>query len=454
MFNFTAKFLRTAAPDAPETESLDSPSSSFESLNGFSVQSLDSFVKSGSVKIADDKDKKKKDDKDKKEDTSKSKDKPKADKKTEDKPKADKKDEPKEEPKPENDQEFGLGSKYRNLSEEEMQDYAGRIKTKNKDKLDPYTMPYVHHNNIKVVDGAGNGYDLESLKTNITKRPSTLLRQNEKMQHSDGSATQYYNVGLPALKGLAVNEKTGEFVVVDTCPGSGSCKTFCYAMKGSYVMFAPTSMLQTQTLNFLLNDPKGFEERLKAEISKAIAKNSKKNIEVVIRWHDAGDFFSPQYTALAFNVARAFPENDFYAYTKIAAVAKSEKPANFIINFSEGALPSENKQVEMTKIKHSVVVPKDMFYDLVPRGTNGVPAKQDGQVQFRDKAAWDEFKDRLVAKYHIKKDSILSFNQYIKMKSDGILGETPHKWNVVVPPGGGDNSANDTLVLGSYLMFH
>lgn len=449
MFNFQAKFLTTAAPEPDETEGAPSSFSS-DNLNGFPIQSLDSFVKSGSVaKKADEEDD---DPKGKKKDDKK-KDKPKGksdDKKTDKKP-AEKKPEPEVKG---DEQEFGLGSKYRTVPDDEMQEYAGRVKTKDKTKLDPYRMPYVHHNNIKIVDGAGNGYDLESLKTSITKRPSTLLRQNEKMQHSDGSATQYYNVGLPALKGLAVNEKTGEFVVVDTCPGSGSCKTFCYAMKGSYVMFKDTSMLQTQTLNFLLNDPKGFEERLKGEIARAIKNNTKKNIEVVVRWHDAGDFFSPQYTKLAFDVARAFPENDFYAYTKMAAVAKAEKPANFIINFSEGALPSENKQINMTQIKHSVVVPKDMFYDLVPRGTNGVPAKQDGQVQFKDKAAWEEFKNRLVEKYHIKKDTILSFNQYMKLKTDGILGDTPHKWNVVVPPGGGDNSANDTLVLGSYLLFH
>ena len=40
------------------------------------------------------------------------------------------------------------------------------------------------------------------------------------------------------------------------------------------------------------------------------------------------------------------------------------------------------------------------------------------------------------------------------MKEDDELGDEPMHWNVVVPPGGGDNSANDNLVLGSYLMFH
>jgi hypothetical protein len=285
------------------------------------------------------------------------------------------------------------------------------------------------------------------------RRPSSLLRQNEKMQHSDGTATQFYNVGLPALKGLAINESTGEFVVVDTCPGSGSCKTFCYALKGSYIMFKDTSMLQTRTLNFLMNHPQKFKARLKAEIAVAVA-DQDDDTKVVIRWHDAGDFFSPQYMAMAFDVASAFPDTDFYAYTKMGDVANAKKPANFIISFSEGALPSEAKKVDLTTIKHSVVVPKDMFVDLVPTATNGTPKKENGQVRFKDAAAWDEFKNRLVAKYKVPRETILIYDQYMDRKRSDKLGDKLQYWNVVVPPGGGDNSSNDTLVQGSYLLYH
>lgn len=39
------------------------------------------------------------------------------------------------------------------------------------------------------------------------------------MAKSSGPDTVFFDIGLPALKGLAVNEKTDEFIVVDTCPG-------------------------------------------------------------------------------------------------------------------------------------------------------------------------------------------------------------------------------------------
>ena len=163
---------------------------------------------------------------------------------------------------------FG-GAKTRVANDSEMQDYLGRIRNKQKNKLDPYTMPYIHDKKIKIKNQNGEEYDLESLKNNIIKRPSSLLKKNEKMKHSNGTADQYYNVGLPALKGLAVNEETGEFVIVDTCPGAGACKTFCYAMKGSYIQYPDVFMKQTQTLNYLLNDPEGFAAQLVSEILEA-----------------------------------------------------------------------------------------------------------------------------------------------------------------------------------------
>ena len=364
--------------------------------------------------------------------------------------------------------EFANGAKFRVAPEVELQDYLGRIRNKTKTKLDPYTMPYIHDKKIKVKNQDGQNYDLEALKKAIMKRPSSLLKKNEKMKHSNGTADQYYNVGLPALRGLAVNEETGEFVIVDTCPGAGACKTMCYAMKGSYIQYPDVFLKQTQTLNFLLNDPEGFSALLSKEIQDAIAKwdrfsaKSKKTAEpidvrVVIRFHDSGDSFSPEYMKMAFAVARQFPANLFYAYTKVAAVANStEKPDNFVLNFSAGALSTQSKLVNITgpdAKKYSEIVPKEMFFDLIAREGSKVIKNAAGATQFRGLPEWKEFKDRLVKKYNIEPDSILAYSEFINMKFANELGDKPY-WNVVVCPGEGDTSAADPKVLGTYLLFH
>lgn len=343
--------------------------------------------------------------------------------------------------------EFGLGARYRTASDDEMQQYAKRIKDKEKTKTDPYKMPYIHGSNIQIKDEGGNDYDLDALRKAITERPNKILKQNEKMQHSDGSSSIFYNVGLPALKGLAVNEKTGEFVVVDTCPGAGACKTFCYAMKGSYVMFKAVSMNQTRLLNFLLNDPQGFADEMSAEIRSAQRKN--RGTKVIVRWHDAGDFFSPEYLKVAYDVARQFPDVDFYAYTKLASVAQGEKPSNFKMNFSGGAQGSEEKQINFQKTKHSRVVPKDMFFDLIARKGNNLIKDAKGRMQFASQDNLDTFKQRLAQQYKIDRNSIITYDQMMSTKDDG-----KPKWNVIVMPGDGDDSANRNDVLGSYLLFH
>ena len=237
-----------------------------------------------------------------------------------------------------------LGAQTADFPEDELQDYLGRVKNKEKEKRDKFNKPYVHGGNIEIVDAAsGKVFDTEALKKLVMERPKAILKQNQKMQHSDGTSSIFYNVGLPALKGLAVDENKDKFVIVNTCPGAGECKTFCYAMKGGYVQWKAVSMGQSRMLNFLLNDPQGFADQMKAELKKAEKKAAKDGSKVVVRWHDAGDFFSPQYLALAYNVARAFPDVDFYAYTKLANVAQGEKPDNFRQNFSGGAKRGEEK---------------------------------------------------------------------------------------------------------------
>lgn len=315
-----------------------------------------------------------------------------------------------------------------------------------KTKTDKYKYPYIHRSNVPIVDDNGRKYDLDKLADMFKERPDAILKQNEKMQHSDGTASQFYNVGMPALTGLAVDEDTNEFVVINTCPGAGECKLVCYAMKGGYVQWKASSLGQTRMLNFLYNDPDGFMSKLEGEIAKYAAKNSKKNIKTIIRWHDAGDFFSPEYLTKAYELAKKFPNVDFYAYTKLASVAKGEKPENFKINFSMGAQPSQEKQIDFAKTKNSRIVPEVLFADALAKDKSG-------KWQYKSKQAMQAVKDRIAAKYSLDPKSIITYDEMMRMPVSKDTGDKG-KWNVIVKPGDGDDAANRNDVLSSLLLIH
>ena len=351
-----------------------------------------------------------------------------------------------------------LGATTREVPAAEMQDYLKRVKDKEKLTTDKYKMPFVHGGNIEIKDENDRTYDLEKLKLSIKVRPSTLLKQNEKITHSGGDATVYFNLGLPALKGLAVNEKNNEFVIVDTCPGAGACKVYCYAKKGGYVQWKASSMSQTRVLNFLLNDPEGFKSKLSSEIKSAQVKFDKKQTKLssnknktklVIRWHDAGDFFSPEYLNLAYSIASNFPDVDFYAYTKMASVAVGTKPANFTTNFSGGSTPEQEKQIDFKTTKHSTVVPKQAFEDLILRGDDGkVKRDEKNRIQFSPENLIT-LKKKLAMKYSVSADSVITYDEMVTIP----VGTEPNL-NVIVKPGDGDDSANRADVLGTYLLLH
>lgn len=340
-----------------------------------------------------------------------------------------------------------LGASTRALPPEEMQKYLGNIKDKDLPVAQKYKMPYVHGSNIaanspKIVGESGQEYNLDALKAMIVRRPTKLLKRNEKIEHSGGGATQFYNLGLPALKGLAVDEQSGDFIVVDTCPGAGACKVYCYARKGGYIQWKNSSMSQTRILNFLLNDPSGFQSMLTAELTKAHRSAIKGDYDVALRWHDAGDFFSEDYWGIAKSVAETLPAIKFYAYTKMGDIATGDKPDNFVFNFSGGATSDQEKKVDFRTTKNSRVVPRDVFRDFVEREGGG----RKGRLMYTD---LDGLKAVLAKKYGVTKKSIISYQELQHVKKS----EKPH-WNVIVKPGDGDDSAYRKDVIGTYLLEH
>jgi len=341
-----------------------------------------------------------------------------------------------------------FGAKYNPVSDEEMRDYLQKTKEGKKTKESKYRMPYVHRSNIETVQVVDDNkqvteeIDIAEFKRLITVRPESLIKQNAKMLKTGGESKSFYNTSLPALKGLALNERTNEFVVVDTCPSSGLCKTFCYAKKGGYVQWKSSSLSQTRILNFLINDWEGYKSQMISELSGIAAKNKKKGVKTVLRWNDSGDMLSDKYFQIVMDVARVTPDVQHYAYTKEIAKAKhyDNLPANFIFNFSHGGLQDRSLKEKEDKI--SIVVPDVLIKNFIAKN-------EEGKWVYKSHQDVMEAKRKIALKYNIDLDTMLTIDE---------LKETPmgekDQYNVIVLPGESDLSASRLDVKGTYLILH
>jgi hypothetical protein len=354
------------------------------------------------------------------------------------------------------DEATNLPIDQRDLAGQEFQDYMGRIADRSKLKTDKYKLPYIHRSSvIKFYDADNKRYREEDIKQALAVRPKKLLKQNEKMKHSNGELEQFFNIGFAALVGIALDENTNNLIVVNTCPGAGSCKVDCFAMKGGKVQFEGPWLSDGRIITYLLNNPDGFFEQLANEIAKEEKKGEKGGYKVTIRWHDAGDFFSPEYMDLAFKLAQSFPNVRFYAYTKIADAALAKKPDNFIINWSEGASTSQEKKIkaqdpELEFTKNSRIVPTKLFYDLLAKDEKGNLVKSAGGAwQPASPEALSVMKNRLADAYQIPVKTILTYDEMMAIKPGPV-----QKYNVIIAPGEGDISANRHDVLSTLLLKH
>ena len=356
------------------------------------------------------------------------------------------------------DEALKLNAPQKAWSKQDMQDYATRIKTGTKTKQDRFK-PIIHGSNIKAItkDDGGEEWDLDDLAKQITTRPRSILGTNAKMAKSKKEGAITYDLTLPALSGIVVDEDTGEFVEIITCPGAGECQLICYARKGGYVMFPASSMSAAQALNFLVNEPKEYMKMFDTEVKKAKALADKNGIKLLVRIHDAGDFFSKEYYDLSMDVARNNPDVKFYFYTKMGDIATDPSaPPNVVSQFSSGAKSREVKKVNVVKgsgkhVKDAVTLPKDMFRGLFQTDEKGKYVKDEqGRTQVKSSEAWGEFQQKLAAEYNIDPDSIITYDQMLKIPE----GPKP-KWNVVVfPAGHGDLGATRLDVENQFLMFH
>lgn len=325
------------------------------------------------------------------------------------------------------------------------------LPTKDKKKLNP-NMPHVHAGAIPTDES--DNIDVPAFIKNITQMPPQILSGNVKMQKSSNDSSMSINIGIPALRGLVYDINGKQFYVINTCPGAGSCVFVCYAMKGSYIMFPDVFVKQTRILNLLLNFPEKFKQILLRELEIICMKNEGK--EIVFRWNDAGDFFGKKYFEIAREITNELTAAGYnfksYGYTKVGDVVNKEKPENFVINFSDDANKRETKKVDTANTKKSVIVPKEIFSDLLKRDATGrnYAKNAKGKILFSKPTSLDELKNRLSKQYGVDKNSIITYDQMLS-----IPPNSGKQYNVIVMPSGdGDVSAQRNDVMTTFLLFH
>jgi hypothetical protein len=355
-----------------------------------------------------------------------------------------------------------LGAKTKTINPQELIDYINRIserKTREKDRKfranDPYkardylTKPHIHASITKKIiikTPQGEKVDLDQFKQIIGIRPDNILRQNDKMKASETADTIFYNTSLPALKGLAVDEDTGEFKIVDTCPNAGNCQLICYAKHGNYTLFPDASLSQHKTLNYLFNDAAGFRSQLVREIKNKIKSNKKK---VQIRWNDSGDLLSPKFFDMVMGIINETPDADHYVYTKEVAQAKSylNHPQNVIFNYSYGGRKDSLIDPVKDKVSHIVNIKDDTKEPaLYAISKMKYIEKKGGKWVYNN---LDAVKQLIAQRYKINPNSILTIDELSKTPQ-GQRGQ----YNVIVLPKESDLSASRRDVLGTYLIIH
>jgi len=348
-----------------------------------------------------------------------------------------------------------------------------RINTAAKDRTSRGTKDVIYHRKqIQAVINKEGGLDVDGFKKLITTPPKVIFDKNPKMEKSDKGKSQYtVNTGLPAISGIVWDKSDSTFKHVNTCPGAGSCQLVCYARKGFYGMNDGKILKLIRRLNLLWNDTEEYYNMIMDELEplavklKRQGRRSGEVDQLVIRWNDAGDFFSEDYFKIAQRVTADLLEDGYdvksYAYTKQAKFVDlaSEK---FIMNFSKGSAPAELRKVDIDNVKYSDIVQRvdtegnPMFKDLFAKGVDpetGGRKKYDinpetGLPNFIDGGA-KELKMRISKEYGVPFERL----RY-QFELPPEEGEKFQYDVIVLPTGDTDIGAQRHDVQKTYLLIH
>jgi hypothetical protein len=156
------------------------------------------------------------------------------------------------------------------------------------------------------------------------------------------------------LKASSVFTYAFNLPAVQTCPGAGVCKAYCFA--ASEQKRYPSAMAFRQR-NLELSQSKDFVATIAQEIKAIKALHAKRGTNFAIRIHASGDFYSPSYIKAWFAIMAIFPNVCFYAYTKSIALFKKINfgavPPNFSLIFSLGS--NQDSLVDLNVDRHAKI---------------------------------------------------------------------------------------------------
>jgi hypothetical protein len=356
---------------------------------------------------------------------------------------------------------------------DEMNGELNRINTAAKERASRGTKDVIYHKKqIQAVLNKEGGLDVDKFKKLITELPKTIFDKNPKMEKTDKGKNQFtVNTGLPAINGIVYDKKDGQFKHINTCPGAGVCQLVCYARKGFYGMNDGKILKLMRRLNLLWNDPEEYYNMIMDELEPIAVKLKRQGRregqvdQLVIRWNDAGDFFSDAYYNIAKRVTADLLDSGFdvksYAYTKQAKYVNLADD-KFVMNFSKGSAPKELRQVDLEKVKFSDIVPrrdekgKQIFADLFPGGIDPETGKKTkyiidpktGLPQFAP-GGDVELKKRISDLYNVPFDRLRYQWELPSEESDKFSFDV-----IVLPTGDTDIGAQRNDVHKTFLLVH
>ncbi len=309
--------------------------------------------------------------------------------------------------------------------------------------------------------------NIEQFIRSVTKLPKTIFDKGEKSKHTTDESIATVNTGIPALRAVLWDESKNEFFVINTCPGAGKCTKTCYALQGFYIMNDGKNIKLINRLQLIMNNPDMYSTMAYRELEMFAFEANRDNKTLLIRWNDAGDFFSEKYFKIAVETTEKLAQKykiQSYAYTKVAKYYKMGLDAGMIMNFSEGASKSEKTDVgDFKQVKLSITVPLEVFNKdiFVKKGPHFAKDENDKTLFISEKHR-DILKRKLIKYYETHEDPEYGWIKG-ELTMDNLLytDELPSqigekfKYNVIVLPNGdSDRSAQRMDVKNTLLLEH